>query len=92
MTAPTPPTGTQLTTAGYTLSNGVYSKTFGSITVNFTISDEPDTGTLTIVPNGDVSATDIANALASVTALGYGNFAATTLGAAGGQTYYGQTL
>lgn len=91
MTAPTPPTGTQLTTASYTLTNGVYTKTFGSITVNFTISDEPDTGTVTVVANGDVSATDIANAAASLTSFGY-NMTGVPLGAAGGQTFYGQSL
>jgi hypothetical protein len=59
--------------------------------VSFNIASEPDTGTVTVVPNGDVSATDIANAMASLNAFGYvvNNL---PLGAAGGQTYYGQTL
>lgn len=90
------PSSTQLTSAGYSLSNGVYSQTFGSIVVSFTISDEPSGGLLAINLNGDTSASDAANAAASVGKLGYqaaSAFAGNAgLGGAGGQTYYGQSL
>jgi hypothetical protein len=89
LASPTPPTGTQLTAAGYTLANGVYTNTFGTITVNFTISDEPDTGNLTVNMNGDTSASDAANAQASLAALGYVNFVMTN---PGGLQSYGQSL
>jgi hypothetical protein len=65
------PTSGQLTGAGYTLSNGIYSKTFGSIFVSFTIATEPSGGLLSDAINGDTSATDAANAQASIASLGY---------------------
>lgn len=88
------PTSTQLTSAGYSLSNGAYSKTFGSIVVSFTISDEPGSGLLAVNLNGDTSASDAANAAASLATLGYptGGAANFVLGGPGGQTYYGQSL
>jgi hypothetical protein len=88
------PTSTQLTTAGYTLSNGVYGKSFGGIVVSFNISDEPSGGLLAVNLNGDLSSTDAANAAASLASLGYpvntpGNFSFSGLN---GATYYGQSL
>jgi hypothetical protein len=88
------PNSTALTSAGYTLSSGAYSKTFGSIVVSFTISDEPDSGLLAVNLNGDVSATDAANAAVSLASLGYpvnggANF---FLSGLNGMTYYGQSL
>ena len=87
------PTSSQLTTAGYSLSNGAYSKTFGSITVSFTISDEPGSGLLSVAANGDVTSSDYANAQASLSALGYpagsSNYALTF---AGGLQSYSQSL
>ena len=73
MAAPTPPVAGALTGAGYTLANGVYSKSFGSIVVTFNIGSEPGTGTMSIATNGDVSATDIANVQASLAGFGYAN-------------------
>ena len=83
------PTGTALTGAGYSLSSGAYSKTFGSIVVSFVISDEPDTGNLTVSMNGDTSGSDAANAEASLAALGYPNI---VLSNPGGLQSYGQSL
>lgn len=88
------PTGTALTSAGYTLSNGVYTNTFGSIVVSFTISDEPGSGLLSVALNGDTSASDAANAAASLASLGYpvntpGNFSFNGLN---GLTTYSQSL
>lgn len=91
MAAPTPPIAGALTGAGYALSNGVYSKTFGTFTVNFTISDEPSGGVLTVIPNGDVTAADIASVQASLVGFGY-NVTLAPLTAAGGLTYYGQSI
>jgi hypothetical protein len=88
---PTPPTAGALTGAGYTLTAGVYSKTFGTFTVNFIISDEPSGGTLTVIPNGDVSAADIASVQASLGSLGY-SVGLAPLTAAGGLTVYGQSI
>jgi hypothetical protein len=66
------PSSGALTTAGYTLASGVYGQTFGSIVVSFNISDEPDSGFFTINPNGaPIAVTDVANVVASLTALGY---------------------
>jgi len=88
------PSSAALTTAGYTLSNGVYSKTFGSIVVSFTISTEPSGGLLSVSTNGDTSTTDSANVQASLASLGYsvgsgGNFSFNGLN---GLTTYSQSL
>lgn len=63
------PASATLTGAGYTLSNGVYSKTFGSITAAFTLY-EGGNGTLLVTPAGDVAAADIAACVASLAAVG----------------------
>jgi hypothetical protein len=89
LASPTPPTADDLTAASYTLSNGVYSQTFGSIVVNFVISDEPSTGNVTVEMNGDSDPTDIAAAQASLASLDYVNIVLTN---AGGLQSYGQSL
>lgn len=82
--------------AGYTLTNGVFTQTFGSIVVNIAdpvISGAGGTGILSVEFNGDVSPSDFADAQASLTALGYPadetNYALTS---AAGMNYYGQSL
>jgi hypothetical protein len=91
MVFPVPPTAGALTGAGYTLTAGVYSKTFGTFTVNFNISQEPGGGLLTVVPNGDISAADIASVNVSLGSLGY-SVGPAPLTAAGGLTVYSQSL
>jgi hypothetical protein len=97
------PAAATLTGAGYTLTNGVYTKTFGSIVVNFTLYENGN-GTLAILPSGDVSAADIASVQASLSAVGINtiNNINTTLGvgvtqavsvsAAGGLQSFGMSL
>jgi hypothetical protein len=88
---PLPPTSGQLTTAGYTLANGAYSRTWGTFVVSFVISTEPSGGTLTCTPTGDVSAADIASVIASLASLGY-LVSQAGLTAAGGLVAYSQSL
>jgi hypothetical protein len=68
-------TAAALTGAGYTLANGVYSKSFGSILVSITLFTEAEgsgsAGFLQVVPNSDVTAADAANAAASLQSLGF---------------------
>jgi hypothetical protein len=84
----------ELTDAGYSLSNGVYTQSFGSIVVNISVPQVSGvSGTLSVEFNGDASESDFADAQASLSSLGYPadqtNYA---LSPAGGMTYYGQTL
>lgn len=97
------PAAATLTGAGYTLTNGVYTKTFGTIVVNFTLY-ENGSGTLAVLPGADVSAADIASVEASLAAVGIStiNVLNTTLGvpvvqavnfsAAGGTQSFGMSL
>lgn len=75
MPVPNGLTAAALTGAGYTLASGVYSKSFGSITVNITLSTEPAgsgfAASANVQPNGDVSAADQASASASLLSLGF---------------------
>lgn len=65
------PSAAALLAAGYTLTNGVYTQSFGSLTVAFTLFDNgTGSGGLLVSPNGDVSASDAANAQNSISGLG----------------------
>jgi hypothetical protein len=90
------PVAGTLTGAGYSLANGVYTKTIGTFVVSVVISDEPSGGSLSIVPNGDVTPADILAVQASLAALGLNqitaSFANVPLTAAGGLVAFGQTL
>lgn len=91
------PSGAALLTAGYTQSpTGVYTQTFGSISVVFDLRGEPDMGLLTVTPSGDVSGADVTNAANSLSALGYPLLSAAAgqidLAAVEGLTTYSQSL
>lgn len=68
-----------LTGNGYTLTNGVYTQTFGSIVVNITLGTEVEGAgfyaTVNILPNGDISAADAASVAANLVKLGFTQFA-----------------
>lgn len=68
-----------LTGNGYTLSNGVYSQTFGTITVNITLSTEVEGGgfaaSVNVLPNADISAADAASVAANMVKIGLTQFA-----------------
>jgi len=89
--SPVPPNATNLTDAGYTLTNGVWSQTFGAIVVSFTISDQPCSGVLAININGDVDPADAENVMTNLGTMGY-SLGNVNLLATCGQNYYGQTL
>lgn len=78
MPVPNGLTAAALTGAGYTLSSGVYSRSFGSIVVSITLSTEAAgsgfAASVNVQPNGDVSAADQVSASASLLSLGFTQF------------------
>jgi hypothetical protein len=71
-----PPPAT--TPAGYALSNGVYSQTFGGITVNVTLFTEVSgsgfAGYLTVVPTSAATAANATSVAASLAKIGLTQF------------------
>jgi hypothetical protein len=94
------PSNGALTAAGYTQApTGLWTNTFGAITVVFDLRGEPDMGLLTVTPSGDVAAADITSASNSLSGLGYPLLAASApggnqedLGAVGGLVSYSISL
>jgi hypothetical protein len=72
------PSAGALTTAGYTQSpTGVWTNTFGTISVVFNLNAAGGLsgGVLTVTPSGDNLGSDIQNAQNSLVSLGYPGFA-----------------
>jgi hypothetical protein len=96
------PSSGALTAAGYTQSpTGVWTNTFGTISVVFDLRGEPSGGVLTVTPSGDDLAADVINASNSLSALGFPGLAvavpvagdnAEDLGSVGGLQSFSMSL